>query len=89
MDPADDRRLLEFQVVGLAQTVTDPSWWRQVKHPLYPDTKNAMAFVDACEAAAKVTGDVAACEQRQWDELKQLVEWTVKRAEETEGSQAL
>jgi hypothetical protein len=65
------------------------SWWRQVKHPLYPDTKNAMAFVDACEAAAKGQGDEEACKKRQWDELKQLVDWTNKRADETGGSQTL
>lgn len=70
------------------------SWWRRVKHPLYPDIKDAMAFVDACEAAlkrskGKPSDELEALQTRQWEELQSLVEWTVKRSDETGGQQAL
>ncbi|WVQ79571.1 hypothetical protein IAT38_001670 [Cryptococcus sp. DSM 104549] len=51
-------------------------WWSHVRHPLIPNVSNAKAFVDACEKAAGGRGDDTKLREKQWAELKRLVEWT-------------
>ncbi|KAK1921062.1 hypothetical protein DB88DRAFT_121391 [Papiliotrema laurentii] len=48
-------------------------WYSRLSpHPLVPSIPSAKAFVDACERDPKSES----LRQRQWDELKALVEWT-------------
>ncbi|OCF57840.1 hypothetical protein L486_05305 [Kwoniella mangroviensis CBS 10435] len=52
-------------------------WWSNIRsHPLIPSTSDAKLFVDSCEAVRKSKGDDTKLRQRQWDELKKIVEWT-------------
>ncbi|WVO14596.1 hypothetical protein L204_102231 [Cryptococcus depauperatus] len=49
-------------------------WWSRVgRHPLFPDVSSAKAFVDACSS---VQGEGKALRERQWEDLKRIVEWT-------------
>ena len=55
--------------------ITHNSWYSHLSsHPLVQSKPSAKAFVDACEKARGT--DSPALRQRQWDELKALVEWT-------------
>ncbi|UOH83182.1 hypothetical protein LQV05_005897 [Cryptococcus neoformans] len=52
-------------------------WYSHVRsHPLVPDPSDAKAFVDACAKAKP--GNDAKMRERQWSELKRLVEWTLE-----------
>ncbi|WVW85200.1 hypothetical protein I302_107238 [Kwoniella bestiolae CBS 10118] len=52
-------------------------WWSNVRsHPLIPSTSDAKSFVDSCETVKKNREDDTKMRERQWDELKKIVEWT-------------
>lgn len=51
------------------------SWYSALSrhpHPLCPSRKDAEAFVDACEADPQSKE----LREKQWEDLKALVEWT-------------
>ncbi|KAK8845639.1 hypothetical protein IAR55_006355 [Kwoniella newhampshirensis] len=54
-------------------------WWSHVEsHPTIRKISDAKSFVDACEDINKRGGDDTPLRQRQWEELRALVEWTRK-----------
>ncbi|WWC90312.1 uncharacterized protein L201_005245 [Kwoniella dendrophila CBS 6074] len=52
-------------------------WWSNVRsHPLIPSSHDAKAFVDSCEDVHKNKSDDTSLREKQWEDLKKIVEWT-------------
>lgn len=71
---------MELEIVSAAHFASrlaadNGSWYNALSrhpHPLSPSRRAADAFVDACEADP----DSNDLRERQWEELKAIVEWT-------------